>query len=513
MPGNLLRAMYPEPWHNHYFGDFLVIFRLSQQASPYFVSSVMPFTYFPLAAVLLGPFVIFSYWTAFILYLTVSTVALIGICWSGLKDMAPSLRIQVIALILISGPMISVIDRGNLASLLTIFCLWGVIQLHSKRPYKAAVLLGLAGAIKGYPVLLLLVFVRRREWKQLAVGLATFSAATLIPMMFYARGLISNFREMISQYIGTSSPEHAVNILGYNSSLFSLLETCRIKIGVPLDQVFLFLEDNYTYLSALILVVICLFAISKFATDLDSLFLITAAICLLPQTVNYYVLLLYFVPLLYLWLSAENFDIHRKIQTIAIAIVMTPKGLPLGVPFGIWSSSAPTYSSLINPLCGLTIAAMSIRLIQMRRKVLLNEAEKKEFMNTDCKLIDLRKISDPRGNLTPIESFVDVPFQIQRVYYLYDVPGGASRGGHAHKQLHQLVVAVSGSFDVTLYDGFKKVTYQLNRSYTGLLIGPMTWREIDNFSSGSVCMVLASQNFSEDDYYRDIIEFETHVRD
>ncbi len=132
-------------------------------------------------------------------------------------------------------------------------------------------------------------------------------------------------------------------------------------------------------------------------------------------------------------------------------------------------------------------------------------------MIADCKLIDLRKISDPRGNLTPIESFVDIPFQIQRVYYLYDVPGGASRGGHAHKQLQQLIVAVSGSFDVTLYDGFEKVTYQLNRSYTGLLVAPMTWREIDNFSSASVCMVLASANFSEDDYFRDLEKFENHV--
>lgn len=148
-----------------------------------------------------------------------------------------------------------------------------------------------------------------------------------------------------------------------------------------------------------------------------------------------------------------------------------------------------------------------------RQSCNLSSDEGKHIVISDCKLIDLRKISDPRGNLTPIESFVDIPFQIQRVYYLYDVPGGASRGGHAHKQLHQLIVAVSGSFDVTLYDGFEKVTHQLNRSYTGLLIAPMTWREIDNFSSASVCMVLASENFNEDDYYRDIDQFENHVRD
>ena len=129
-------------------------------------------------------------------------------------------------------------------------------------------------------------------------------------------------------------------------------------------------------------------------------------------------------------------------------------------------------------------------------------------MIADCRLVDLRKISDPRGNLTPIESFLDVPFQIQRVYYLYDVPGGASRGGHAHRKLQQLIVAVSGSFDVTLYDGHEKVSFQLNRSYFGLLVAPMTWREIDNFSSASVCMVLASELYSEDDYYRDLKEFE-----
>lgn len=122
---------------------------------------------------------------------------------------------------------------------------------------------------------------------------------------------------------------------------------------------------------------------------------------------------------------------------------------------------------------------------------------------TDCQIIDLRKISDPRGNLTPVESYVDVPFQIERVYYLYDVPGGSHRGGHAHKGLHQLIIAISGSFDVTLDDGFNKHKFTLNRPYYGLLVCPMTWREIDNFSSASVCMVIASQKFDESDYFRD----------
>ena len=124
-----------------------------------------------------------------------------------------------------------------------------------------------------------------------------------------------------------------------------------------------------------------------------------------------------------------------------------------------------------------------------------------------CKIIDLPKIHDPRGNLTFIESDEHIPFIIQRVYYLYDVPGGAERGGHAHKGLHQLIVAMSGSFDVLLDDGKEKRRYHLNRSYNGLYVCPMIWRELDNFSSGSVCMVLASNRYDEDDYYRDYANF------
>lgn len=121
----------------------------------------------------------------------------------------------------------------------------------------------------------------------------------------------------------------------------------------------------------------------------------------------------------------------------------------------------------------------------------------------NCKIIDLPKITDPRGNLTFIEQGKHIPFDIQRVYYLYDVPGGSERGGHAHKELHQLIIAMSGSFDVVLDDGKKKQRFHLNRSYYGLYVCPMIWRELDNFSSGSVCMSLASNLYDESDYYRD----------
>ena len=128
-------------------------------------------------------------------------------------------------------------------------------------------------------------------------------------------------------------------------------------------------------------------------------------------------------------------------------------------------------------------------------------------MINQCTIIELPIISDPRGNLTFIEAGRHIPFEIRRVYYLYDVPGGAERGGHAHKALHQLIIATSGSFDVHLNDGYSKKTMHMNRSYYGLYVCPMVWREIDNFSSGAVCMVLASDYFDESDYYREYHEF------
>ena len=125
----------------------------------------------------------------------------------------------------------------------------------------------------------------------------------------------------------------------------------------------------------------------------------------------------------------------------------------------------------------------------------------------DCRIVDLPKIQDPRGNLTFIESRTHVPFAIERVYYLYDVPGGAERGAHGHRTLQQLIVAMSGSFDVILDDGRESRTFHMNRSYYGLYVSPMIWRNITNVSSGAVLMVLASQRYDESDYFRDYDEF------
>lgn len=121
---------------------------------------------------------------------------------------------------------------------------------------------------------------------------------------------------------------------------------------------------------------------------------------------------------------------------------------------------------------------------------------------TDNKILDIPKIADPRGNLSVVENDV-IPFEMKRIYYLYDVPSDSFRGGHAHKQLYQFLIAISGSFDVKLNDGSNETTITLNKPNKGLLIVPGTWRELNNFSSGAVCLVVASEVFLEDDYIRD----------
>ena len=128
------------------------------------------------------------------------------------------------------------------------------------------------------------------------------------------------------------------------------------------------------------------------------------------------------------------------------------------------------------------------------------------------RLIDLPKIADPRGNLTIAEERKDIPFDIKRVYWVYDVPSGENRGGHAHRQCSEFIVAVSGSFTVTLSNGTEQKTYLLNHPYQGLLVGTGIWRTLDDFSSGAVCLVLASERFAEDDYIRDFDQYHEYLR-
>lgn len=129
-----------------------------------------------------------------------------------------------------------------------------------------------------------------------------------------------------------------------------------------------------------------------------------------------------------------------------------------------------------------------------------------------ARIIELPKVSDPKGNLTFIEGERHVPFEIRRVYYTYDVPGGETRGGHSHRALEEFIVAASGSFDVVIDDGTERRRFSLNRSYYGLYVPTMMWRELENFSTGSVCLVLASDVYDEADYTREYGDFLAQLR-
>lgn len=147
-----------------------------------------------------------------------------------------------------------------------------------------------------------------------------------------------------------------------------------------------------------------------------------------------------------------------------------------------------------------------------RNLALRNDTQKTKQRDMIAKLIDLPKIYDPRGSLTVVEQFKNVPFDIKRVYWTYDIPGGESRGSHAHKKCQSFIVAVSGSFTVRLDDGEKHETYHLNHPYQGLLVSTGVWRTLEDFSSGAVCLALASEPYDEDDYIREYDEFLEYIR-
>jgi hypothetical protein len=366
-PGPMPDVLMPSSLGNHFFGDFLLTFRLSQQSSPYFADGFVPFFYLPISAVLLGPFVLFDYWTAIVLFFATCGILLVTILSWGFSDIPKNSRRAILSLIILSGPMFSAIDRGNVSLILTLGCVFAVLNLRRGNPYMAAIAFGLSAAMKGYPILFLLVFVRRREWKPLSLGILVFLLSTLIPLLFYKRGFSSNLKELINEFQSATNPIHALNIRAFNHSLFSFFDTCRTSLPHAVTSFFNFTVIHYSLFGLLFTAGLLSHAISKHASDFESLLLITVPMVSIPQVVGYYVLLLYFVPLVFAWSENLQLDLKMKLIMAALAVVMVPKGIPLWSPFGPWSQSAATYTSFLNPLCALFVASICIYSINKRR--------------------------------------------------------------------------------------------------------------------------------------------------
>jgi len=355
-PGSFPGSVFPKPIGVHYFGDFLLPRWQSIRASPWFeqdltatpINNYLPFTMAVFAA-----FSRIEYWRSFVVFIIVSMLLVVIPIW---RSMPRKNRVRVITtLMFLTGPFISLIDRGNI-QFLTIGILASALYLYSKgRTRFGAVLLGLAIALKGYPIVLLIVWVKARRWLDAAVALLTAICLTLIPLLFYRGGVLRNIFRILRN-VGVNEKEYAHAALAYNSSLKGfLLSIASFKVP-GLESVSLFLFRHVAVLSILI-IVFCLFLCMKSAGNVFEMTLLS--VVLMTTMVDYvapYALGLYFLPLIFIseWIPSVS-EIQKKMIFLCWSIILAPKGLPLQFWNTTISSSTPTFTSLLGGLAGMTI--------------------------------------------------------------------------------------------------------------------------------------------------------------
>ncbi len=359
-PGPLPTNLYPEPLGVHYFGDFLIPFRLTQQPSPYLADGILPFSYLPLSSVLLAPVIFFSYWPAFAIFLLVTLGALIFVVVRMTRFLEGRVTTEVlISIVFLSGPMLSTIDRGNLSLAVTSVCVFAVFELRRGRPTMSAMLFGLAGAMKAYPLVFLVVFVRRRDWKSLSTGLSSFIIATLVPLVMFEGGLKRNLQAMVDQFIASGTTVHASKIRAYNNSFFALFDS----LGIAGEG----FRERYTIIFGLVALCMIVFAVAKCATDFEALLISTVVMVFSPQTVGQYVLLLFLVPIMWLVSDEQTAAWETHAAAVLLGVLMVPKGLPITGPQADWSPASATFTSVINPTIGLTLLVLCAVSILRRR--------------------------------------------------------------------------------------------------------------------------------------------------
>lgn len=356
-PGPMPIDVFPKPIGFHFFGDFTLTFREASNPSPYLADGFMEFAYLPFSALVLSPLFFFSHWTAFLIFVSISVSALIYSSWRLLTPMSGGSRsILIIVAVMISGPMISTLDRGNVSLFLTGLCIMGLLKLKKGDQYGSALMFGLAGAMKLYPILFLGIFLHRRALRPVSYGVSAFVAATILPLFFFDGGFLKNSRELLHQFIGASNQDHALSIQAYNNSFFALFCSIR-ELNVPLlSEISDLIIGNYLFFVTLLAVIFVLVS-AKSAQEWQILLLACGLMTGGPTVSGYYVYLLYLVPLFAVFSSIQstNVTVWERASVWMIAVIFVPKGFSILNPFDNWSANSSTYSSLVNPLISLTL--------------------------------------------------------------------------------------------------------------------------------------------------------------
>ena len=356
-PGPMPIDVFPRPLGIHFFGDFSLTFRTAAITSPYLAEGYMGFAYLPFSALILSPLFFFSQWVAFVLFVLTGTSLLIGSAWFLLSPLQVTDRVTLIfTAVLASSPFVSTIDRGNVSLILTGICLTALLRYSKGGMYSSALLFGLAAAMKLYPILFLILFVRRQHLRALAVGIMSFLGATLLPLFFFSGGAIQNGRELVSQYVASSNEVHASNIRGYNNSFFALFDSLadlNIAFLGPISEI---LVGNYLIFLVVIGFIYIGVSLMK-ADEWQSLMLSTTVIAGAPTVSGNYVFLLFLLPLFSILRSSVSISSLNwaRVSVWMIAFLFVPKNYPFINPLGFWSPKSITYTSVLNPLITLVL--------------------------------------------------------------------------------------------------------------------------------------------------------------
>ena len=358
-PAGYANSVKPKELGVHLFGDYLLPRWQSDLKSPWFISdpSSGPVNnYLPFTMAVFWLFGRIAYWKSFILFMSIGIGTMLTAIWFSVQGTSGTKKLQLISAgVLVSGPFISVIDRGNVQVLLTALCCLSLFLWLSNRKTMGAIALGLAVALKGYPVLLLLLWIRERRWKDCLISLSTIFVVTITPLFFYSGGIITNLTRILRN-VRSNEELYAYQSLAYNNSMKGTFLSIQ-NLDIPLLRSFAsFCYQHASILSITLVVLFCAVALSKFTTNGEVVVICVALMTLCVDFVGAYALSLYFL----VFMIADNnlgqiSEWKRRIIFLATAILLSPKYLPIRFWSHSIDSTLPTYASLLGGLCGLLI--------------------------------------------------------------------------------------------------------------------------------------------------------------